>query len=216
MHIDIWADIVCPFCYIGKRHLETALAGFPGREGVEIRWHSFELDPRAPERDDRSVAEILSAKYGQSPALTEEMLDRVIVLGAQSGLNLRLREAIRVNSFLAHRLIYLAASHNLQDQAVERLMRAYFTEIEDLSNPETLIRLFDEIGISEDVVRTTLDSGAFAGTVRDDERTAHELGISGVPFFLLDQKYALSGAQPVSVFRQALADVFAKSEALAS
>lgn len=204
MQIDIWSDIVCPFCYIGKRHLEKALEGFAQRDQVSIRWHSFELDPDAPERDDRSINEILAAKYGRSPDQIKEMQQRVIDMGNQAGITLRAGETIRVNSLLAHRMLQLAASYHLQDQAVDRLMRAYFTELEDLSDGESLVRLLNEIGLSEELVRDAIDSGAFEGTVRDDERAARQIGISGVPFFIFNDKYAISGAQPPEVFSQVL------------
>lgn len=204
MHIDIWSDIVCPFCYIGKRHLETALSRFEGRDRFTIRWHSFELDPQAA-TEPKPVIETLMAKYGQSREQILAMMSRVKGMGAEAGLELRLEDSLRVNSFQAHRLVHLAAHLGKQDEAVERLMRAYFTEGEDLGNPDTLARLLDEIGIDEEAVMATLESSTYTESVRADERRAAEIGISGVPFFLFDDRFAISGAQPVSVFLDALA-----------
>lgn len=204
MQIDIWSDVVCPFCYIGKSHLAQALAQFAHRDAVQVRWHSFELDPNAPERDDRPINELLAAKYGRTPAEVDAMQQRVIDMGTAAGLTLRPAQSIRVNSFTAHRLLQLAAAHQLQDAALDRLMRAYFTEGEDLSDHDSLIRLLDEVGLSETLVRDALDSGAFAESVRDDEKAAHALGINGVPFFVFGDRYAVSGAQPPEALLQVL------------
>lgn len=204
MQVDIWSDIVCPFCYIGKRHFEAALAELGAKAQVEVRWHSFELDSQAPARDPRPISEILAAKYGQSLEQIAAMQQRVISMGEQAGLKLRLNDTKRINSFLAHQLIHLAADHQLQDLAVERLMRAYFCETEDLSSPETLTRLLQEVGLPAETVQKALASADYADAVRQDQLMARELEITGVPFFLFDGTYAVSGAQPVSVFVQVL------------
>lgn len=203
MLIDIWSDVVCPFCYIGKRHLEMALKEFAGREQVKIRWHSFELDPQAA-NDPQPMLEILMKKYQKTRQETEQMMQHVKNMGKYAGLDLRLEQTLRVNSLQAHRLIHLASDHGLQDQAVERLMSAYFTEGENLSDEETLARLMDEIGLPEETVRATLESNTYTESVRADEHAAQEIGIGGVPFFLFNERYAISGAQPVEIFTEIL------------
>ena len=212
MRIDIWSDIACPFCYIGKRHLEAALAA-TGAE-AEVVWHSFELDPtpRDPSAETDIVA-VLMAKYRQSRAQIEAMVERVVSMGTASGLALRLTESIRVNTFDAHRALHLAAEHGCQDAAKERLLAAYFTEGADLSAPEVLAALLAEVGLSASAVRAMLDSDAYTAAVRADEQQAQQLGIQGVPFFVFNQKVALSGAQPVEVFQRVLMQCQAEAPA---
>lgn len=209
MKVDIWSDVVCPFCYIGKRHFEQALADFAGKDDVQVRWHSFELDPQAAE-DPRPMIDVLMEKYGQSREQAEAMMDRVIQMGKEAGLDLRLKQGIRANTFRAHRLLHLAAARGIQDQAKERLLSAYFTEGENINDPQTLTRLMEEIGIPEDDVITTLENGTYTESVHADVRKAREMGITGVPFFVFDDKYAVSGAQPVSSFKQVFDKVAAE------
>lgn len=209
MKVDIWSDVVCPFCYIGKRHFEQALADFAGKDDVQVRWHSFELDPQAAE-DPRPMLDVLMEKYGQSREQAEAMMDRVIQMGKEAGLDLRLKQGIRANTFRAHRLLHLAAARGIQDQAKERLLSAYFTEGENINDPQTLTRLMEEIGIPEDDVITTLENGTYTEAVHADVRKAREMGITGVPFFVFDDKYAVSGAQPVSSFKQVFDKVVAE------
>ncbi|PKL80180.1 MAG: disulfide bond formation protein DsbA [Candidatus Melainabacteria bacterium HGW-Melainabacteria-1] len=204
MQIDVWSDLVCPFCYIGKRHLETAIAELGVQDQVTIRWHSFELDPQA-DQEAKPVIETLMAKYRMSREQTLVMMQRVIDMGEAAGLNLKLESALRVNTLMPHRLLHLAARYHLQDASVERLMRAYFCEGENIGNPETLERLLDEIGLDQNAVRAALDSEAYLEQVRADQRQAHELGVTGVPYFLIDHQVAISGAQPVHVLSEALA-----------
>ncbi len=210
MKVDIWSDVVCPFCYIGKRHFEQALADFADKDSVEVRWHSFELDPHAG-NDARPMIDALMEKYGQSREQAEGMMDRVIGMGKEAGLDLRLKQSIRANTFNAHRLLHLAAARGLQDQAKERLLSAYFTEGENVNDPQTLARLLDEVGINDEDVLTTLENDTYAESVRADERQAREMGITGVPFFVFNDKYAISGAQPVAAFKQVLEKVAAEN-----
>lgn len=205
MRIDIWSDIACPFCYIGKRHLEEALE----QSGVtaEVTWHSFELDPSPrAERRQTDIIEALMAKYGQSRAQTEAMVARVAEMGAASGLDLQLRDCVRANTFDAHRLLHLAAAHGRQDAAKERLLKAYFTEAADLEDHATLQALLAEVGVPAAAVASTLSGDAYAREVRHDEQQAMQIGIRGVPFFVFNRTHAVSGAQPVSVFLRAMAD----------
>lgn len=204
IRLEIWSDIVCPFCYIGKRHLEAALRQFEQRDQVEVIWKSFELDPNA-ERDRKgSVHEMLSKKYRQSLEWAKEMTGQVARSAAAAGLQLHFERAIPANSFDGHRLSHLAAKHRLQDQMEERLFAAHFTEGKDIGDPKTLHQLGVEVGLDPEEVRTLLSGKEYTSEVRHDEEEASSLGVRGVPFFLFDRKVAVSGAQPVSAFTHAL------------
>lgn len=204
MEIEIWSDIVCPWCYIGKRRFEKALAQFPHRDAVTVTWRSFQLDPHARQQATVSLNQSLAEKYGVSVAEAERMNARVTSLAAGEGLEYRLDLARPGNTFDAHRLLHLAASKGLQGALKERLMRAYFTEGEAISDHETLARLAAGAGLDADEARATLAGDAYAEEVRADEARAAALGISGVPFFVIDARYGVSGAQPDEVFRTAL------------
>lgn len=208
MKIDIWSDIVCPFCYIGKRHLELALNGFEHAGDVEIVWHSFELDPTIEAVPEASLVEKIAQKYGLSREQSERSQMDVAARAAEVGLEFNWREAKFGNTFDAHRLVHLAAQHGLATQAHERLMRAYFTEGVAVGDARELQRLGAEIGLPADAVRDLLNGSRFADEVRADEEIARSVGISGVPFFALGEKYAISGAQPVELFSQALAQTW--------
>jgi len=200
--VEIWSDIVCPWCYVGKRRLESALARF--EPPVEVTWRSFELDPSAPRERDLPAAEHLAAKYGMSVEQARASQAQLTELAAAEGLEYHLDRTRGGNSFDAHRMIHLAAAHGLQDAAKERLMRAYFTEAEPIGDPDTLVRLMGAIGIDEDEARAVLDGDAYADAVRADEQLARQIGIQGVPFFVLDRRYGVSGAQPADVLLEAL------------
>jgi predicted DsbA family dithiol-disulfide isomerase len=202
--VDVWSDVVCPWCYIGKRRLEAALARFEHPDGVEVTWHAFELDPDAPPVREGAAAEHLAEKYGSSVAQAEAMHAQMTELAAQEGLEYHLDRARGGNSFDAHRLVRLATEHGRQDAAEERLFRAYFTEGEAIGDRETLVRLAGELGLDEGQARETLAGDRFAADVREDEALAGRLGIQGVPFFVLGRRYGVSGAQPADVLVQAL------------
>jgi predicted DsbA family dithiol-disulfide isomerase len=204
MQVEIWSDIVCPFCYVGKRRFEAALAGFEPREHVTVTWRSFELDPQAPPEQRGSLDEMLARKYGMSLEQAKAANARVVALAAAEGVTFRLEAAKRGNTFDAHRLIHLAAANGLQGEAKERLLRAYFTEGRAIGERHTLLDLAVEIGLDEQAARDALASDAFAAEVRADERLAHELGIQGVPFFVADRRYAVSGAQEAPTFERLL------------
>jgi len=201
--VEIWSDVVCPWCYVGKRRLESALARFD--RPVEVVWRSFELDPSAARERELPAAEHLAAKYGMSVEQAQASQAQLTELAAAEGLEYHLDRTRGGNSFDAHRMIHLAAAHGLQDAAKERLMRAYFTEAEPIGDPDTLVRLMAQIGIDEVEARAVLDGGAYADAVRDDEQLAYQIGIQGVPFFVLNRRYGVSGAQPADVLLQALA-----------
>ncbi len=204
MKIEIWSDIACPWCYIGRRRLERALDQFEHRDEVEIIWRSFQLDPTAPRENALTANENLARKYGMSTKEAEARHAQVTALAAQEGLDYHFEKAHPVNSFDAHRLIHLAAKHGLQGEMKERLQLAYFTEGATVSDTETLVQLATDVGLDAEETRQMLAGDAFSNHVRADLARARSIGISGVPFFLFDEKYAVSGAQPAELFTTAL------------
>lgn len=215
LRIDVWSDIACPWCYIGKRHLEQALAEFPHARDVEVVWRAFELDPSAPRVRDtsaQSYAERLAAKYGWKTADAQKRLDQMTETAARDGLDFRFDRVRPGNTFDAHRLLHLAHERGVQDAVKERLLRGYMTEGAAIGDPETLAVLAREGGLDEAEARALLASDRYATEVRDDERLARELGISGVPFFVLSGRLGVSGAQPAKVLRGALAQAWAERD----
>ncbi len=204
MKVEIWSDVVCPWCYIGKRRFESALARFAHRDEVEVVWRSFELDPNAPRLREGDYADRLARKYGTTREQAVQMHERITTTAADEGLTFRFDQARAGNTFDAHRLLHLAANFGVQDEVKERLMRAYFSEGEAIGDPETLARLVEDAGLPAVEARSVLDGDAYAADVRAEEREAAELGISGVPFFVVDRRYGMSGAQPADLLLQAL------------
>lgn len=206
LRIDVWSDIACPWCYVGKRRLEDALAKFPHADAVEVVWRAFELDPSAPQQRDTtaSYAARLGKKYGTSEPEAQKMIDRMTDTARGDGLDFRFDRVKAGNTFDAHRVIHFAAQRGIQDAVKERLLRAYMTDGEPIGDPETLVHLAAEAGLDAEEVRAMLASDACAEDVREDENEARELGISGVPFFVLGGIYAVSGAQPAEVILGAL------------
>lgn len=206
LRIDIWSDIACPWCYVGKRRLEQALARFSHRDEVEVVWRAFELDPSAPRVRDpqQGYAERLARKYGTTPAQGQAMIDRMVDTAAGDGLALRFDHIRPGNTFDAHRLLHLAHERGVQDALKERLLRAYLTEGQAIGEPDVLARLACEVGLDEREVADLLAGDRFAAEVRQDEALARELGISGVPFFVLAGRLGVSGAQPADVLVGAL------------
>jgi predicted DsbA family dithiol-disulfide isomerase len=214
MTVEIWSDIVCPWCYIGKRRFESALAQFPHRDQVDIIWRSFQLDPNAPQQVEGTSAERLARKYGVTVDEAAAMNQRVSDVATGEGLDYHLDIARSGNTFDAHRLIHLAASLGLQDAAEERLMHGYFSEGLPVGDPEALVAALEEVGIDADGAREVLASDAYADAVRADLQRASMLGISGVPFFVLDEAYGVSGAQSTEVFLSALQQAWTASHPL--
>ena len=203
MRVDIWSDVVCPFCYIGKKRLEH-VAEEAGIE-LEIHWHSFELDPNAPAKHDTSNTERLAKKYGRSYTEMEEMERNVAAMAASEGIDFQWQKANSGNSFNAHRIIHLAQSKGLGNEAKEAFFHAYMTEGLAIGEREVVEEIASRIGLDNAEVEYVLDSDELSDFVRHDEKIAHEqLKVTGVPFFVFDQKLALSGAQPREVFLQAL------------
>lgn len=203
MRVDIWSDVVCPFCYIGKKRLEH-VAEQSGIE-LDIHWHSFELDPDAPTKHEVSNTERLAQKYGRSYAEMEEMERNVAAMAATEGIDFQWQKANSGNSFNAHRIIHLAQSKGLGNEAKEAFFHAYMTEGLAIGEREVVEEIASRIGLDNAEVEYVLDSDELADFVRHDEKIAHEqLKVTGVPFFVFDQKLALSGAQPREIFLQAL------------
>ena len=209
MKVEIWSDVVCPWCYVGKRRFEQALRGFAHRAEVEVVWRSFELDPAAPASRDGSYAERLAEKYGTSVPEAQQMIESMTAAAAAEGLDFHFELARPGNTFDAHRLLHLAAERGVQDGVKERLLRATFTEGEPISDHQTLLRLVAEAGLDADQAAAVLVGDAFTQAVRADEREARSLGINGVPYFVIDRRYAVSGAQPAELLLQALEQAWA-------
>ena len=214
MQVEIWSDVVCPWCYIGKRRFEAALAAFDHGDRIEITWRSFELDPTAPVERTGDYASRLARKYGMTHERAMATLHHMTDVAAEDGLELDFARTRPGNTFDAHRVIHLAHDRGgaAQQGAVkERLLRAYFTEGEPIGDVDTLVRLAGDAGLDEADVKDALAAGAFADHVRADEAAADELDITGVPFFLVDRTFALSGAQSVDVFLRVLQRAWDKS-----
>ncbi len=212
MKIDIWSDIMCPFCYIGKRKMESALQQFPNSGDVELVWHSFQLDPAMKAQPGKDMYSYLAERKGQSREWSVKMHDRVAEMAKNEGLNYNFDKAVIANSFDAHRLIQLAKTKGLGDEAEEKLFHAYFTEGKNIADHNTLMQIGMEIGLRAVETGEMLNSTAFADDVRHDIQAAEQLGIQGVPFFLLNGQLGISGAQPVELFADGLQQAWAIHE----
>ena len=204
MQIEVFSDVVCPFCYIGKRRLEEALAGFPHTDEVTVTYRSFELDPSSPATSDLSLEQMLAKKYGQSLQQARAMNDRVSDMAATVGLDFQLQDAHPANTFRAHRLLHFAATQHLGNELTERLMRGYFTEGVRIGDRDALLALAVEVGLNEAAAAAVLDGDAFTAEVTADIELARAFGASGVPFFVFDRKYTISGAQETALFASVL------------
>jgi predicted DsbA family dithiol-disulfide isomerase len=214
MEVDIWSDIACPWCYIGKRRFEKALAGWEHRDEVVVTWHAFELDPSAPPERHGDRTEALARKYGITVERAREAQDHITREAAGEGLEFRFDIARSGNTFDGHRLIHLAAQHGLQDAMKERVMAAYLCEGLLISDHDTLARLAAEVGLPAGDVAETLASDRYAEEVRTDEGTATALGISAVPFFVVDRAVGASGAHPPEVLTGLLDKAWAERSPL--
>ena len=204
MEVEIWSDIACPWCYIGKRRFEEALSRFEHAEEVRVTWRSFELDPGAPVEHSVDRSARIAEKYGITAERVRELEQGLVETAAGEGLEFRFDIARGGSSFDAHRIVHLASAHGLQDAMKERLLRAYFTEGELIGDEETLARLAVEVGLEGDRVGETLAGGGFAEEVRQDERAAADLGIGAVPTFVVDRTVGVSGAQSPEVLLELL------------
>ena len=206
MEIEIWSDVVCPFCYLGKRRLEKALEDFPGRDDVNVTWKSFQLHPGLKAKPGLGLESYLAERKGWSLPQIRANHDRLAQAGAELGLDYRFEKAVIADTFDAHRLLQLAKAEGKEGAMEERLFRAYFPEGKDLGEAKVLAGLAGEAGIDPAKAEAVLaDKQTFAEAVRSDIEEAERLGVSGVPFFVFDRRFAVSGAQEAEVFRRALA-----------
>lgn len=204
MQIEIWSDIACPFCYIGRRRLENAIEQFEHNDDVEIIWRSFQLDPTAPREATGTSIDYLMEKKGIDRAQLVAIHDRLAQQAADLGLTFNFESTHPDNSLDAHRLLHLAAHHGLQGEMKERLQKAYFTDGLSIGNRDTLVQLGVEVGLDVDEVRAVIEGDAYTVDVHADIRKAQMLGVNGVPFFVFDNRYAISGAQPTELFLETL------------
>jgi len=209
--VEIWSDVVCPWCYLGKRRFERALTGFEHRDEVTVVYCSFELDPAAPREAAEPTVEMLARKYGMSPAQAEQAQRQMEQRAAADGLEFRMADLRSGNTRDAHRLIHLAQDAGKQAELVERLHRAYFTEQRSVFDAASLAELAGEVGLDAERVDKVLTTDEYEADVETDERTARQLGATGVPFFVIDRRYGVSGAQPDDVLRQVLDQAWANS-----
>ncbi|MBE9667740.1 DsbA family oxidoreductase [Mucilaginibacter boryungensis] len=208
MKVEIWSDVMCPFCYIGKRRFEEALAQFPNADKVEITWKSFQLNPDQVTDPTISIHQYLADIKGWQLDYAKQLNQQVSDMAQSVGLHYDFDRAVVANSFDAHRLVQLAKKHNLGDAAEEALFKAYFTEGKNIADNNTLIALGTSIGLDADELKQVLNTDAYADAVKHDIEEAQQLGIRGVPFFVMNDKYAVSGAQPTEVFLQTLEKAF--------
>lgn len=207
IYVDAWSDIVCPFCYIGKRNFENALeqAGLTGI--VNVVWHSFELAPDAQTNPDATIYEELGKRKGWSLEQSTQIHKQMEQRAKESGLQYNFDKTVPANSLKAHRLLHLAKKHDVQNQVKELLFIGYFTDGKNIDDEDFLIETGSQAGLNEEEIRNALQSDSIEKEIHEDIENARKLGIQGVPFFILNQKYALSGAQPVEVFVEALEKV---------
>ncbi|MEZ4804339.1 MAG: DsbA family oxidoreductase [Bacteroidia bacterium] len=208
MKVEIWSDVVCPFCYIGKRRFEEALNAFEHKNQVEVEWKSFQLNSGLIPRDGQSLNQYLSEAKGISLDEAEKMNQYVCDMAKEVGLDYNLDNAVVANTFNAHKLLQYAKSIHLGDQMKEALMKAYFIDAKDLNSTNTLIEIADSIGLNTIESRKAIESNTFESKVEEDAYDAQQIGVRGVPFFVFDRKYGISGAQPLEVFERTLKQCF--------
>ena len=212
MKVEIWSDVVCPFCYIGKRKFEKALQQFEYKDEVEVLWHSYQLNPFIKYQPARTIHEYMSEHKGISISDSKKMRDEIIERAIVEGLVMNMDNVVPANSLDAHRLLQFALKLGLQDEAEERLFKAYFTDGENIEDKQTLKRLGVEIGLDPVLLTKLLESDQFLNEVDLDFHEAQLLGVSGVPFFLFDSKYTVSGAQESNYFLKVLTKVWAEKK----
>lgn len=212
LKVQIWSDIMCPFCYIGKRRIEEALSQFEHKEAVAIEWKSFELDAHFTPSSNDNLAEHLADKYGRDINWAQTMLDNMTQNAKTAGLDFHFEKAVLANSHNAHRLLHLAKKHQLANELEEQLFKAYLTDGKDLNNLNTLAELGIAVGLDAEAVAQVLHSNAYSNEVKQDIQEAGAIGVQGVPFFVFDNKYTISGAQPSTAFLQTLEKVWQEGQ----
>lgn len=204
LKIQIWSDVMCPFCYIGKRKIEEALSQFENKESVVIEWKSFQLDPNFVATPNESIVDHLAEKYRRDTDWAQSMIDNMTVNARNSGLDFHFEKAILANSQNAHRLLHLAKRHQLSNEVKELLFKAYLTDGKDVNDWKTLQEIGQKVGLPMEDINQLIDSDIYVNEVRQDQQEAQNLGVTGVPFFVFDNKYAISGAQPTETFLKTL------------
>ncbi|MBP7282172.1 MAG: DsbA family oxidoreductase [Leptospiraceae bacterium] len=204
MQVEIWSDIMCPFCYIGKRKFEAALEKFPKKDEVKITWKSYQLDPNIKFQPDKDIYTYLAEAKGQSREWSIKMHENVVNMAKSVGLEYNFDKAVVANSFDAHRVIQLAKKHGLGDAIEEKLFKAYFTEGKNFADHETLTTLGEEVGLNREEILEVLSGDALADNVKSDIEEGMQLGLRGVPFFVFNRKIGVAGAQDTEIFLQAL------------
>ena len=212
LKIQIWSDIMCPFCYIGKRRLENAIDQFGHQDSIEIEWKSFQLDPNFIASEGDNLAEHLAEKYRKDQEWALESLKNTAQTAANSGLEFHFEKVIMANSFNAHRLLHLAKEQQLGSELKELLFKAYFTDGKDVNDTETLKELAIKAGLEAQTIDSVLTSDAFDKEVQQDILRAQQIGVQGVPFFVFDDKYAVSGAQYEQTFLNVLEKVWEEGQ----
>ena len=204
MKVEIWSDIGCPFCYIGKRNFEAGMEEFAGKDDLEIVYRSFRLDPTAEKEPDETMAELLAKKYNKSVREAEIMNRQIADTAKAAGLEFNMEKVVPSNSMDAHRLVKFAREAGLDAEAMDSLYKAYFTDGINVADTEALAGIGTDIGLDEDGVREMLESDLYKEQVIEDQNVANQLGAQGVPLFVINRKYGISGAQPPQAFREAL------------
>ncbi|MFD1142883.1 DsbA family oxidoreductase [Larkinella insperata] len=212
MKVEIWSDVMCPFCYIGKRKFEAALEQFPHKDAIEVVWKSFQLNPAMETQPDKNISEYLAETKGWTIGYARQMNDYVTNMAAEVGLHYDFDKAVVANSFNAHRLVQLAKKHGKGDAMEEQLFKAYFTEGLNTADHQTLLKLGTDIGLDADDVQQVLASDQYTADVKRDISESRQIGVTGVPFFVFNQKYAVSGAQAPETFLGALNKSFGEWE----
>ncbi len=213
MKIEIWSDVMCPFCYIGKRHLEGAMETLPFKNEIEIEWKSYQLNPDYHNNTNESLYDYLARAKGMTVAQAKQLTGNVLEMANNAGLKLDFDQSIPANSFDAHRFLHFAKTNGLQNEAEEALFHAHFMEGKDIANQEVLVAVGQTIGLAAEDLAKMLASDEFTEAVRYDIYESQQIGIRGVPYFVFDRKYALSGAQPAETFQAAITQSFTEWKA---
>lgn len=208
MKVEIWSDIGCPFCYIGKKNFEAGVSEFAGKDDLEVIYRSFQLDPTAKKEPDESMAELLAKKYNKSVKEAEIMNSQVADAAKAAGLDFNMEKVVPSNSMDAHRLVKLASEEGKEGEAMNRLYKAYFTDGLNVADTETLVQIGTEIGLDSDKIRAMLSDDLYKEKVIEDQNVANQLGAQGVPLFVINRKYGVSGAQPPEAFTEALTKAY--------
>ena len=207
MIVEIWSDFACPFCYIGKKRFEMALNSFTHKEQVKVIYRSYQLDPYAPQNQSKDIHASLAEKYGMTYEQAKAMGEQVAMQAKEVGLDFQFDTMILTNTFAAHRLSHFAKKLGKMDELVERLLYGYFTESKNLGDYETLVQFAKELGIDSEETKRVLNEGSYTEEVQYDQKVAAQIGIKGVPFFVFNEKYAVSGAQSPDMFLEVLEKV---------